>query len=512
MTASGLHRGYRFGAFTLNIDRGALFEHGTEVRLRRQSFDVLCYLVEHGGRLVEKQELLREIWGDAAVTDDSLTHCLIDIRKALGDTQRELVRTVPRRGFIFDMPVEPLTRNGQLPARQWSLLRVAQFAALALLGLGAAFVSLTQQAMPVVATEAIDPAATLPNSVTDSFFGDVSEARDIYMQARFLFNRRSPGDVVAARKLYLQAIELEPEFAEAWAGLAGTYVIENAKFEGAEEGLLQQLKTSAENAVAIDPELAEGWVRLAYYYRLTGDVEASDRLLDRAEEADPQDTLLLAVAAGQLAADGDLDGAIEYQQRALDRDSLSVINRINLSFYLYAAGRYEEAMLENQRAHLMRPATDTDADILQGHALIQLGRYREALDVIDDWPEGPDRDAATAMARLALGHKWRARLPLRRLKENTGAWAYLRLAELQSFCDEIEMSFATLDLMRDELIRTHTRTTYELELYNDLRWSPFLTPVRADPRWQPWIDEVRELTVASLGEASRPRQKIARSK
>ena len=107
------HRGYRFGPFCLDIDRAALLKNGKTVRLRRQSFDVLLYLIERHGRLVEKEELLQAIWGNTPVTDDSLTHCLIDIRKVLGDSQHELIRTVPRRGFIFDIPVHSLQERSK---------------------------------------------------------------------------------------------------------------------------------------------------------------------------------------------------------------------------------------------------------------------------------------------------------------------------------------------------------------------------------------------------------------
>lgn len=94
------HR-YRFGDFVLDTARGALFENGKEIKLRPQSYDVLRHLVEDAGNLVDRQTLQARVWGDKVVTDDSLTHCLIDIRKALGDSERKIVRTVARRGFIF---------------------------------------------------------------------------------------------------------------------------------------------------------------------------------------------------------------------------------------------------------------------------------------------------------------------------------------------------------------------------------------------------------------------------
>ncbi len=103
--SSATHRTYSFGDFTLDIDRGALLSAGTEIKLRPKSFHVLTYLVERHGILASKDELIDAVWGRTAVSDDSLTHCLIDIRRALNDTEKSIIRTVPTRGFIFDATV-----------------------------------------------------------------------------------------------------------------------------------------------------------------------------------------------------------------------------------------------------------------------------------------------------------------------------------------------------------------------------------------------------------------------
>ena len=99
------HRTFLFGAFVLDIDRGALMKDGADVSLRPKCFKVLCYLVEHHGMLVTKEEVLGAIWPGVVVTEDSLTQCLIEIRRVLGDVSRDMVRTVPRRGYLFDAPV-----------------------------------------------------------------------------------------------------------------------------------------------------------------------------------------------------------------------------------------------------------------------------------------------------------------------------------------------------------------------------------------------------------------------
>jgi serine/threonine-protein kinase len=82
---------------------------GEDIKLRPQSFRVLHYLVEHPGMLVAKEELLEAVWGDTVVTMDSLTQCVIDIRRAIGDSARRVIRTIPRRGYMLDVEV---TSNG----------------------------------------------------------------------------------------------------------------------------------------------------------------------------------------------------------------------------------------------------------------------------------------------------------------------------------------------------------------------------------------------------------------
>ena len=102
------HQGFRFGEFTLDVDRNALLKGGKEIPLRPKAYDVLHHLVLHAQTLVTKQQLMDAVWGDVIVTDDSLTQCLVEIRRALHDQDRQLIRTVPRRGVILELPAERL--------------------------------------------------------------------------------------------------------------------------------------------------------------------------------------------------------------------------------------------------------------------------------------------------------------------------------------------------------------------------------------------------------------------
>jgi len=94
-----------FGAFRLDLSRACLLSNGEEVKLRPKSYEVLRFLVDNPGRVVTKKELTEAIWPDAFVTDDSLVQCIRDIRRALADDPPRVIKTVARRGYIFESEV-----------------------------------------------------------------------------------------------------------------------------------------------------------------------------------------------------------------------------------------------------------------------------------------------------------------------------------------------------------------------------------------------------------------------
>ncbi len=99
------HQTRCFDEFTLDLTRGFLLRDRADIKLRPKSFEVLKYLVENNGRLISKDELIRAVWIDTAVTDDSLVQCLKDIRHALSDETQQIIKTVHGRGYIFDSEV-----------------------------------------------------------------------------------------------------------------------------------------------------------------------------------------------------------------------------------------------------------------------------------------------------------------------------------------------------------------------------------------------------------------------
>lgn len=105
---------FRFENHTLDRNLRELTRGGTPVPMQPQVFDLLVYLVEQRGRVVSKDDLIANVWGDRIVSDSALNSRINAARKALGDdgeTQR-LIKTIPRKGFRFVGEVleqEPVT-------------------------------------------------------------------------------------------------------------------------------------------------------------------------------------------------------------------------------------------------------------------------------------------------------------------------------------------------------------------------------------------------------------------
>lgn len=110
---------YRFAGATFASKSGLLDVGGRCVTLRPRSASVLRYLLDHAGEAVGKDELMREVWPDLVVTENSLAQCVKEIRRELGDVQEALLRTLHRRGYLLNAEVEraPAVPQARGPSR-----------------------------------------------------------------------------------------------------------------------------------------------------------------------------------------------------------------------------------------------------------------------------------------------------------------------------------------------------------------------------------------------------------
>lgn len=96
----------RFAGFEIALDRGELrTKNGETIRLRPKTFALLCLFATNPNRLLSKQELTSAIWPNVHIGDDSLFQCIREIRTALGDADRQMIRSMSGRGYLFDAEV-----------------------------------------------------------------------------------------------------------------------------------------------------------------------------------------------------------------------------------------------------------------------------------------------------------------------------------------------------------------------------------------------------------------------
>lgn len=122
----------QIGSSILDLDRGTLRRDGEIVPVRPKTFDLLAFLVRNPGRVLTKDELLQAVWPSTFVTEDSLTQCIRDVRKCIGDEAQSVIRTVPRRGYMLQAaddslaaspsPATAAVRVGRMPEPMVAIL------------------------------------------------------------------------------------------------------------------------------------------------------------------------------------------------------------------------------------------------------------------------------------------------------------------------------------------------------------------------------------------------------
>lgn len=131
------NRLYRFGEFTVDAEQRVLLRHGKPLLLAPKVLETLLTLVQNGGRIIEKEELMKRLWPDTFVEESNLTYCIVQLRKTLGDEARHprYIETIPKRGYRFIIDVEETQVVESQPAARPASERVASIAVLPFLDL-----------------------------------------------------------------------------------------------------------------------------------------------------------------------------------------------------------------------------------------------------------------------------------------------------------------------------------------------------------------------------------------
>ncbi|MEO1034931.1 MAG: winged helix-turn-helix domain-containing protein [Pseudomonadota bacterium] len=156
-SVQSLKNGFCVGEWDVQPLRGRIVHGDTRQHLEPRIMEVLICLASRAGEVVERDELLHRVWGERAVTDEPLTRCIAELRRALGDTRKnpKFIQTIPKRGYRLVAPVSaPTTSANAAPATPTSsvghLVWIVALGALAL-GLYVWLASLNQPPLPIEA-------------------------------------------------------------------------------------------------------------------------------------------------------------------------------------------------------------------------------------------------------------------------------------------------------------------------------------------------------------------------
>ncbi len=383
---------FEFGPFRLDPRRRRLWRDGSEVQLSPKTVDVLAMLVRNGGTLVDKRDMLDELWPETFVEEANLSVHVSTLRKALGDRPDggRYIETVPRRGYRFSADVREVADIGDaefcsvvLEEREHTevlveelgasrtLTRPAPLIAVAVvIGVvaiaGAVFV-IGRQTGPVARGSGRSASAAGIESPDQ-------RAREAVLRGRHFWNQRTAEGIEKSIACFREAIALDPASARAHAGLADAYAFDNRRWQEAEQ--------FARRAIELDPSLGEphasiGFVRM---YWLHDWQTAGDEFV-RSTDAAPDYATGRQWYGLYLAARGDLAGAEQQLRRARDLEPLSLAINLDLARVLYFSRRFDDAVEQCRRT------IELDPDFAPAHvylhdALTEKGLYPEAFDAL----------------------------------------------------------------------------------------------------------------------------------
>lgn len=316
-----------------------------------------------------------------------------------------------------------------------------------------------------------------------------AEAFEHYLQGRYFYNRRGTGDRDRAQKYFEEAVQIDPAYARAWAGLAASYFISMDANKAVPEEIRAKWHEAVKQALAFGPDLPEVQMRAAQYYMRAGNAKKAREHYQRAKTLGPSDPLVLA---GSIPGPN-MSETLSLLRRLVSIDPLSASTRANLGVFLVAAGQYEDAKSElTQVLEISHTQIDVRAELAK--ILILQQRFSEALTAAQALPDSYYRNSCLALLAHATGNAASADAELAHLisrAEAPGSVADVKLAiaEVYAFRGMHDEAFNWLELV--------SRQTYdERAMYpawwtqQELPLSPFLKPLQGDPRWRRVLDGV----------------------
>jgi class 3 adenylate cyclase/TolB-like protein/cytochrome c-type biogenesis protein CcmH/NrfG len=310
------------------------------------------------------------------------------------------------------------------------------------------------------------------------------EAYALYLQARQVSRQRTPEAFDRAVRLYREALAIDPEYATAWAGLAGTYAFQTgAHLLPFDEGY-GLARDAAERALSINDDNAEAHAYLGYVaLHERGDLQSAARHYEHAVELEPTNPDILWLAARLARNLGRRDEPVRIMEYVVARDPVNPANHAGLGSIYWRAGRLDEAISAFQDALDLSPG-HAGSQFAIGVVQLMKGDLEASLEAIRREPAEWYRLTGLVMAYHALGRRADSDEALAELIEKyEEGWAY-QIAYALAYRGDVDRAFEWLDravAVNDPgLAEIPTQNLFE-SLYDDPRWLRFLQSIGRSP-------------------------------
>lgn len=453
---------------------------GSEIPLRPQSSEVLDHLVQQEGLVVSRGDLIDAVWPGLSVTDDSLTQCITDIRKAIGDKDHKIVTTIPRKGYrlvlersILHSKAKPVVPS-QVPTRP--IIAVLPFEASGQeeqrwyrVGRGLS-ISISdelarEKQLGVIGPETAYEAGRLgllaAGKQLDATFvlgGEIwADGSDLHISARLLdaqegsllwserWQRQSKDYMIIhddiVHRIYASLV------AHFWFGVINRVVAEKAKKKaapslsayeqyllGIEHILWKQADYSRAlscfyQAVEIDPKYARAWGMIGIMKQWIADItegEMQEKMIVESKEAihraalfEPHDPFIVFLGSSPHIREGRIEAAKRAIRTAVD------LAPNNSDILAMAAWQSPSAGIAgNEPLNWARKAVDLNPKgppwhkIGLGCAAFSAGFFEEAIVALEDAPPHHKKYVNLAAAYMALGQEGKAQEAAKSLCES----------------------------------------------------------------------------------------------
>lgn len=306
-------------------------------------------------------------------------------------------------------------------------------------------------------------------------------AYNAYLQGRFYYERRTRDDLDKALAYFQQAVQLDPNYAQAWSALAWVWIARAEAADGAsfEEGY-RMARAAAEKALQLDPNLAEalagmGRIKRTFDWDWTG----ADSSFQKALALEPQNSAVLFGASTLAASLGRFDQAITLNRRAVAVDPLSVTAHLSLGMHAYYAGRLKLAIDALRKALAISPE-NPEAHYMLGLVHLAESQPQQALAEFEKDRVGSERTVGQALAYTALGKQKDANAALQQLLTRYHEQAAYQVAEVYAFRGDADHAFHWLEIVRtnkDAGLAAIKGDPLLKDLYHDPRYSLLLEKI-----------------------------------